>query len=179
VPESPIKVEVSPDVTEETTDPSLDSTHDANTCRNAEAEQSSLMVNREQTTDRPPQQAEGHERKQNVPLEGSLRSNKRKSESALDGNRSRLSLSEPPHIRGTVSEGSSDNRSHTRKRILSRTWAPSRPRPEVDPYGFEDPLADAFWEDVWVASAVYNVSFFFLILCLSGGTHYLIDRNLS
>jgi hypothetical protein len=39
----------------------------------------------------------------------------------------------------------------------SKIWAVSTSRPQVDPDIFEDPLADAFWKDVWLASAEHNV----------------------
>jgi len=39
----------------------------------------------------------------------------------------------------------------------SKIWAVSTSRPRVDPDIFEDPLADTFWKDVWVASAEHNV----------------------
>jgi len=31
-------------------------------------------------------------------------------------------------------------------------------KPKVDPQDFEDPISDAFWKNIWVASAVHNVS---------------------
>jgi phospholipase D1/2 len=41
--------------------------------------------------------------------------------------------------------------------LRSKTWALPVPAPNVDPHGFDDPLADSFWKDMWVASAVHNV----------------------
>ncbi|KAF8349296.1 phospholipase D, partial [Amanita rubescens] len=38
----------------------------------------------------------------------------------------------------------------------SKIWAVPTSRPQVDPDIFEDPLADAFWKDVWLASAEHN-----------------------
>jgi phospholipase D1/2 len=35
--------------------------------------------------------------------------------------------------------------------------SPSTRRPEVGQDAFEDPICDTFWQDIWVASAVYNV----------------------
>lgn len=32
-----------------------------------------------------------------------------------------------------------------------------RPKPNVDPHGFDDPLSPGFYEDVWTASAQHNV----------------------
>ncbi|TCD69038.1 Phospholipase D1 [Steccherinum ochraceum] len=34
------------------------------------------------------------------------------------------------------------------------------PTPYVDPHGFDDPVCDEFWRDVWVASAVHNTEIF-------------------
>jgi phospholipase D1/2 len=42
--------------------------------------------------------------------------------------------------------------SHTNK-----TWK-LPPPPDVDPCGFEDPISDKFWRNVWVACAMHNVS---------------------
>lgn len=39
----------------------------------------------------------------------------------------------------------------------NKTWTVPTSRPEVDSHGFEDPISDAFWKNVWVASAVHNV----------------------
>jgi len=50
----------------------------------------------------------------------------------------------------------SESRSSIRKR-LAKTWAPPMGRPHVQADKFEDPISDAFWKDVWVASAEYNV----------------------
>jgi phospholipase D1/2 len=48
------------------------------------------------------------------------------------------------------------------KHLNHKTWALQTPRPCVDPEGFEDPISDDFWKNVWFASAVHNVrtSFF-------------------
>lgn len=42
----------------------------------------------------------------------------------------------------------------------SRIWTVPTRRPQVHPDIFEDPVADAFWTDAWVASAVHNVCIF-------------------
>lgn len=39
----------------------------------------------------------------------------------------------------------------------NRAWTVPTSRPDVDSQGFEDPISDAFWKNVWVASAVHNV----------------------
>lgn len=63
----------------------------------------------------------------------------------------------------------------------SKTWSLPTVTPEVDPYGFEDPICDEFWKNVWVACATHNVSTsivstiypFIQVVCL-----YSTDRNL-
>lgn len=37
-------------------------------------------------------------------------------------------------------------------------WTVPTKKPQVGPNDFEDPISDAFWKDIWVASAVHNVS---------------------
>ena len=39
-----------------------------------------------------------------------------------------------------------------------KTWALPTPTPVVDLEGFEDPVCDGFWKNMWVACAVHNVS---------------------
>jgi phospholipase D1/2 len=36
-------------------------------------------------------------------------------------------------------------------------WTLKTTKPQVDPQDFEDPISDAFWKNIWVASAVHNV----------------------
>ena len=38
-----------------------------------------------------------------------------------------------------------------------RTWTVNASRPKVGPEDFEDPISEYFWDNIWVASAVYNV----------------------
>ncbi|PFH53919.1 hypothetical protein AMATHDRAFT_72945 [Amanita thiersii Skay4041] len=45
-------------------------------------------------------------------------------------------------------------------KIWSKSWFAQMRRPAVDPQGFEDPVTDNFWKDVWVASAVYNTEIY-------------------
>lgn len=40
----------------------------------------------------------------------------------------------------------------------SKVWTLPTPTPTVDPHGFEDPISDEFWKEVWMACAVHNVS---------------------
>jgi phospholipase D1/2 len=51
-------------------------------------------------------------------------------------------------------------RTHLAGKSGSKTWTLPNPTPKVDPNGFEDPVSDAFWKDVWLACAVHNVRFF-------------------
>ena len=48
-------------------------------------------------------------------------------------------------------------RKHLTAKLGNKQWQLPTPTPHVDPYGFEDPISDAFWKDVWVACAVHNV----------------------
>ena len=46
----------------------------------------------------------------------------------------------------------------TNKSGKKHPWNVLTVKPEVKPEDFEDPLSESFWKDVWVASAVHNVS---------------------
>jgi phospholipase D1/2 len=39
-----------------------------------------------------------------------------------------------------------------------KPWTVPTMKPKVEPQDFEDPISDAFWKNIWVASAVHNVS---------------------
>ena len=39
-----------------------------------------------------------------------------------------------------------------------KSWTVPTMKPKVGPQDFEDPISDAFWKNIWVASAVHNVS---------------------
>lgn len=52
-----------------------------------------------------------------------------------------------------------------------RPWTVPTTKPRVEPQDFEDPISDAFWKDMWVASAVHNVSRQHLILDLFLPSH--------
>ncbi|KAI0081599.1 phospholipase D [Panus rudis PR-1116 ss-1] len=45
-------------------------------------------------------------------------------------------------------------------RSSARPWVLPTPTPHVDPHGFDDPVCDEFWKDVWVACAVHNTEIF-------------------
>lgn len=53
-------------------------------------------------------------------------------------------------------------RKHLTSKVGNKVWTVSIPAPHVDPEGFEDPISDAFWKNVWIACATYNVCY----LCL-------------
>jgi phospholipase D1/2 len=51
-------------------------------------------------------------------------------------------------------------RRHLAGKLSAKTWTLLTPGPEVDPEGFEDPISDAFWKNVWVACAVHNTEIY-------------------
>jgi phospholipase D1/2 len=75
---------------------------------------------------------------------------------------------EPPHERSGVVDASDQERAavevraNLRKNLTAKpngkAWTLPTPTPKVDPQGFEDPICDKFWKNVWVACAVHNVS---------------------
>lgn len=77
--------------------------------------------------------------------------------------------SEPPHARGPVNDATEEEnelprvrsllRKHVNAKMGQKAWALPTPTPRVDPDGFEDPVCDEFWKNVWLACAVHNVSF--------------------
>lgn len=85
-----------------------------------------------------------------------------------DASKSPRSDNEPPHERSGVMDADEQEqgapaarallRKHLQGKLGSKTWTLPTPRPEVDPEGFEDPISDAFWKNVWVACAAHNVS---------------------
>lgn len=48
-------------------------------------------------------------------------------------------------------------RKHLSPQIGAHPWTLPVPGPEVDAHGFDDPVSDKFWKNIWVASAVHNV----------------------
>jgi phospholipase D1/2 len=76
----------------------------------------------------------------------------------------------PPRASGEVNDADEAEkappgaRATIQKHPNHKIWAPLTPKPRVDPDGFEDPISDAFWNKVWVASAAHNVrsSFFWI-----------------
>ncbi|TFY61283.1 hypothetical protein EVJ58_g4601 [Rhodofomes roseus] len=55
-------------------------------------------------------------------------------------------------------------RSLLRKQVAAklgqRPWTLPTPTPRVDPDGFEDPVCDEFWKNVWLACAVHNTEIY-------------------
>ena len=56
-------------------------------------------------------------------------------------------------------EEKTSQRTHAtiQKHLNHKAWTLPTPRPRVDPDGFEDPISDTFWKNVWLASATHNV----------------------
>lgn len=54
-------------------------------------------------------------------------------------------------------------RKHLSAKLNSKQWTLPTPTPHVDPHGFEDPICDAFWKNMWLASAVHNVGYVLLV----------------
>lgn len=80
---------------------------------------------------------------------------------------------EPPHARASVSDADESEKAAPAARVIlrknlnasigSKAWTLPTPTPKVDPQGFEDPISDEFWKNVWVACAVHNVRIFAFI----------------
>ncbi|KAF8073861.1 phospholipase D [Lyophyllum atratum] len=83
-----------------------------------------------------------------------------------DASKSAKTDDEPPHARSGVNDADEEEqaapgaRASIRKSVNTKTWTLPTPRPKVDPHGFDDPIADAFWKDVWVASAAHNTEIY-------------------
>ncbi|KIY44775.1 phospholipase D [Fistulina hepatica ATCC 64428] len=60
----------------------------------------------------------------------------------------------------TALRARSSLRKHVMSRLTSSVWTLPTPRPDVEPHGFEDPVCDSFWRDVWVGSAVHNTEIY-------------------
>jgi phospholipase D1/2 len=77
---------------------------------------------------------------------------------------------QPPHKRSGVVDASDEEqaapgaRAILRKNLAGKSggkaWTLPTPAPEVDPQGFEDPISDTFWKNVWVACAVHNTEIY-------------------
>ncbi|GBE83213.1 Phospholipase D1 [Sparassis crispa] len=51
-------------------------------------------------------------------------------------------------------------RRHQAARLGSKPWSLPTSAPRVDPHGFEDPICDTFWKNVWLACAVHNTEIY-------------------
>ncbi|KAJ7459722.1 phospholipase D [Mycena latifolia] len=77
---------------------------------------------------------------------------------------------QPPHARSGVDDATEEERAapgarsilrrHLGAKLGSKTWTLPTPRPKVDANGFEDPICDEFWKNVWVASATHNTEIY-------------------
>ncbi|KAI0324905.1 phospholipase D [Cubamyces sp. BRFM 1775] len=77
---------------------------------------------------------------------------------------------QPPHARSSKNDADEEEaqapgaratlRKHLAAKLGNKQWQLPTPAPQVDPHGFEDPISDAFWKDVWVASAVHNTEIY-------------------
>lgn len=54
-------------------------------------------------------------------------------------------------------------RADIRSRSSRKHWTVPTVKPKVGPQDFEDPISDAFWKNIWIASAVHNVGAFLLL----------------
>lgn len=88
-----------------------------------------------------------------------------------DASRNPQTDDQPPHARqgkddsseqekGAV-RGRSILRHHLSARVGTKPWTAPVPAPKIDPHGFEDPIIDDFFKNVWVAAAVHNVRILF------------------
>lgn len=77
---------------------------------------------------------------------------------------------EPPHARSGETDATKEDeaavaarkvvRQHLTAPLGSKYWTLPTPGPDVDPHGFQDPVCDKFWKNVWVASAVHNTEIY-------------------
>ncbi|TDL17878.1 phospholipase D, partial [Rickenella mellea] len=77
---------------------------------------------------------------------------------------------EPPHARSGNNDATEEEeaavqargiiRKHLSVKVGAKPWTLPTPTPEVDPHGFEDPISDKFWKNVWVACGVHNTEIY-------------------
>jgi phospholipase D1/2 len=89
-----------------------------------------------------------------------------------DASKSAKTDDQPPHARSGVDDADEQEqaapgartilRKHLNANLGSKMWSLPTPTPKVDPQGFEDPVSDEFWKNVWVACAVHNVRSLFV-----------------
>lgn len=54
-------------------------------------------------------------------------------------------------------------RKHLSLKLGSKNWNVPTPAPKIDPHGFDDPVSDEFFEDVWMAAAVHNTEIYRMV----------------
>ncbi|KAF8586907.1 phospholipase D [Ramaria rubella] len=77
---------------------------------------------------------------------------------------------QPPHARQGKNDANDEEkaavgarsllRKHLSSKIGAKPWTLPVPGPVVDPQGFEDPISDDFFKDVWIAAAVHNTEIY-------------------
>ncbi|KIM21517.1 hypothetical protein M408DRAFT_80444 [Serendipita vermifera MAFF 305830] len=78
---------------------------------------------------------------------------------------------EPPHARSPSREDATDQergaarartllRKHLGVKLGTKNWTLPTPAPVIDPHGFDDPICDEFWKDVWISAAVHNTEIY-------------------
>ncbi|KIJ54658.1 hypothetical protein M422DRAFT_240742 [Sphaerobolus stellatus SS14] len=87
-----------------------------------------------------------------------------------DASRDATTDDQPPHARQGKDDSNEEEKGAVRARSVLRKhlaagvgakpWTLPVPGPKVDPYGFEDPICDEFYNDVWVAAAVHNTEIY-------------------
>ncbi|KAH7340733.1 hypothetical protein B0J17DRAFT_694350 [Rhizoctonia solani] len=87
-----------------------------------------------------------------------------------DASSSAYTDDQPPHARSGDKDFSPEEkeavharsllRKHLSVSVGSKPWTVPTPAPEIDPHGFQDPVCDDFFKDVWVASAVHNTEIY-------------------
>lgn len=80
-------------------------------------------------------------------------------DSGASAKRKSLSLrSDADSEDATTSSARETLKTNLGSRSRRKPWTVPTMKPKVGPQDFEDPISDAFWKDIWVASAVHNVS---------------------
>lgn len=87
-----------------------------------------------------------------------------------DASRDANTDDQPPHARSEVDDADEEEqaapgarsllRKHLTSKVGNNPWTLPTPAPKVDRNGFEDPISDEFWKNVWLACAVHNVCAF-------------------
>ncbi|KAG8716450.1 Phospholipase D1 [Ceratobasidium sp. 423] len=77
---------------------------------------------------------------------------------------------QPPHARSGDKDVSSEEkeavptrsllRKHLSVSVGAKPWTVPTPAPEIDPHGFQDPVCDEFFKDVWAATAIHNTEIY-------------------